>query len=354
MRRCHRHETRTPLFAHLVRQRARQRIRRSALHRAVCKAAGAIDLCIANEGQQLLELGIGLAGEARDEGAAHDQLRAHLAPALQPLQVALATRRPLHAPQHIGVRMLERHVEVRQHQPLRHQRHDVVDVWIGVHVVQPHPRAVRRGDLAELLHEVEHASLHRLAVPEAGAVPGVDTVGARVLADDEQFLHAGFEQALRFAEHVAHRPADEVTAQARDDAERAAVVAAFADLQIRIVLRRQLDALRRQQIDERVVRLRHMQVHRVHHFLRRVRAGDRKHFRVHLPHEVLTLLAGLRTEAASDDDLAVFGERLADRVEAFLHRVVDEAAGVDDHEVGTVEGLRRDITFGAEPREDQL
>jgi hypothetical protein len=77
--------------------------------------------------------------------------------------------------------------------------------------------------------------LHRAAFPEAGAELDVDPVGARVLADHQQLLHAGFEQALRFAEHIADRSRDQVAAHARDDAERAAVVAAFADLEVGVV-----------------------------------------------------------------------------------------------------------------------
>jgi hypothetical protein len=50
----------------------------------------------ADEVEQVLELGLGLAGKAGDEGAADDELRADLAPARQPLEVLLAARRPLH------------------------------------------------------------------------------------------------------------------------------------------------------------------------------------------------------------------------------------------------------------------
>ena len=49
----------------------------------------------------------------------------------------------------------------------------------------------------------------------------------------------------------------------------------------------------------------------------------------------------LGAEAAGDDDLAVLGERLADRVERFGDRGVDEAAGVDDHQVGAGVGSAR-------------
>ena len=63
-------------------------------------------------------------------------------------------------------------------------------------------------------------------------------------------------------------------------------------------------------------------------------------------------LALLGAEAAGDDDLAVFGQRLADRVERFLHRRIDEAAGVHDDEVGTRVGRGRSVALGAQLRED--
>jgi hypothetical protein len=46
--------------------------------------------------------------------------------------------------------------------------------------------------------------------------------------------------------------------------------------------------------------------------------------------------AFLRAEAAGDDDPSVLGERFAYRVERLLDRRVDEAAGIDDDEVGVV------------------
>ena len=343
------HEAGAPFVAHVRRQHAGQRVCRGTVHRRIGEAAGAVDLGFLDELQQMLELGFGLAGKAGDEGAAHDELRASRAPRCDALQVALAAGRPLHAPQHVGVRMLERHVEVRQHAPRRHQRQQLVDVRIRIDVVQSHPRAVRLGQPAQCVDQVEHPRLQRLAVPEAGAVANVDAVGTGVLADDQQLLHAGIEQALRFGQHVADRPRHQVAAHRRNDAERAAVVAAFADLQVRVVARRQLDALCRDQIGERVVRLRHMAVHRIHHLVRRVRAGDGKHVGVRLAHHV-----ALRAQAAGDDHLAVGSQRIADRVEAFLHCVVDETAGVDDDEIGPVVGLGSGVALRGELREDQL
>jgi hypothetical protein len=44
----------------------------------------------------------------------------------------------------------------------------------------------------------------------------------------------------------------------------------------------------------------------------------------------------LRAEATGHDDFAVFRERLADRVQRFLDCRIDEAARVDDDEIGVV------------------
>jgi hypothetical protein len=62
----------------------------------------------------------------------------------------------------------------------------------------------------------------------------------------------------------------------------------------------------------------------------------------------------LDPEATRDDHLAVLGERLADGVEGFLDRRVDEAAGVDDDEVRAGVALRRLVALGAQLGEDAL
>jgi hypothetical protein len=59
-------------------------------------------------------------------------------------------------------------------------------------------------------------------------------------------------------------------------------------------------------------------------------------------------------EASGDDDAAVLGERLADGVERFLDGGVDEAAGIDDDEVGAGVVCCGDIALGAQLREDAL
>ena len=90
-------------------------------------------------------------------------------------------------------------------------------------------------------------------------------------------------------------------------------------------------------------------MHGTHDFLVRMRAGDLEDRGVPLRD-----LLGLRAEAAGHDDASVPGERLTDRVERFVHGLVDEAAGVDDDEVRRVVRRRDLVAFGTQLREDAL
>ncbi|KAH0423538.1 hypothetical protein KCU90_g8702, partial [Aureobasidium melanogenum] len=95
-----------------------------------------------------------------------------------------------------------------------------------------------------------------------------------------------------------------------------------------------------------------MVVHGLHHFAERVRTGHGQHLWMHFFDQVRAARALLCTEAARNDHLAVFVERLADRVEAFLHGFVDEAAGVHDDEVRAVVRAGDLVTLGAQLRDD--
>ena len=188
-----------------------------------------------------------------------------LSPRANALEHALRRGRPLHQLQDARARVLERHIEIGNQTAGRHviahHRDHVVDVRIRVDVMQAHPGAVRVRERIELARELGHPRLHRPALPETGAVADVDAVRARVLRHDAQLLHAGAQQPLRFGHHLAERPRHEIAAHRRNDAERAAVIAALADLEIRVMARRELDPLRRHEIDERIVRLRQCAVH---------------------------------------------------------------------------------------------
>ena len=277
----------------------------------------------------------------------------HLAPRADALDVPLARRRPLHQLQDARAGVLERHVEVRQHLAFGHQRDHVVDVRVRIHVVQPDPRIARLRQLPEFPHQFVHPRLHGAACDEVELVANVDAIGAGVLRDHQQLLHALPDEVLGLAHHLPDGAAHEVAAHRRDDAEAAAMVAALGDLQVGVVPGSQLDPGRRHQVAERVVRPRQVAMDVVEHLARRVRAGDRQDLGMDLRDEVLAA-RGLRPKAAGDDHLAVLGQRLADRIQRLLHGGIDEAAGVDDDEVGVLVGRAGRVALGAQLRDDQF
>src|SRR6185437_5744529 len=124
---------------------------------------------------------------------------------------------------------------------------------------------------------------------------------------------------------------DQIAAQLRDDAEGAAVIAALGNLEIRVVPRRQLDAFWRHQIEEGIVLRRQRAMYGVEYALVLLRSGNGEHAGVHFGDGLR-----LRAHAAGDDDLAVLLERAADRLERFRLGAVEEAAGVDDDQIGAL------------------
>ena len=97
-----------------------------------------------------------------------------------------------------------------------------------------------------------------------------------------------------------------------------------------------------------------VQVDGVHHLLGGVRACDGQHTGVHLAHHIVAICIRLGAQAAGDDHAAVLRQRLANRVQAFAHRVVNKAAGVDDDQVRALEGFGGLVALGAELGEDEL
>ena len=73
--------------------------------------------------------------------------------------------------------MLQGYVQVGQYFALGHQRHHLVNVGVGVDIVQANPYP----ELSQGLTQFQHAGFHGAAVPKAGAVLGVYAVGAGVL-----------------------------------------------------------------------------------------------------------------------------------------------------------------------------
>ncbi len=87
------HEAVPALFLHLFRHGAGEVVGRRAGDRLVAEAADAGELGLAHPVEQELEVLLGLAGEADDEGRADGEVGAHLAPAADALQRLLLRAR---------------------------------------------------------------------------------------------------------------------------------------------------------------------------------------------------------------------------------------------------------------------
>ena len=154
--------------------------------------------------------------------------------------------------------------------PSRHEADHLIHMRVGVDILQPHPYA----EFAERLRQIEEFRAHFAVLPAACGIFDIDAISRGILRDDQQFLHARIDQPLGLAQHVIGRARNQVAAQFRDDAEATAIVAAFRNLQIGIMPRCQLDALRRHQIEMRIVRRRQGAMDRFEHALILLRASD--------------------------------------------------------------------------------
>src|SRR3546814_6625095 len=141
---------------------------------------------------------------------------------------------------------------------------------------------------------------HVYAVPRTLEMLDVDTVSRGVLADHQQFLGASLDQLFGLAQDRIGTARDEIAAQAGDDAERAAVVAALRNLQIAVVPRRELETAFGDEVEESVGRHRRRVMDSADHLFILMRAGDREHTR-----EASTDRFGILARAAGADDADV-------------------------------------------------
>ena len=202
--------------------------------------------------------------------------------------------------------------------------------------MQAHPNAEARKRLAQL----GEPRLDGRAAPSAFRIFQVHAIGARVLADDQQLLDALGRERFRFRQHIARLAARKLPAQGRNDAERAAVVAALGDFQIGVMRRRQAQAGARHKLQEGRVRGGGRGVDRVHDGVVLMRAGHGEHVGERLADALV-----LDAEAAGDDHAAIFRHRLADRFEAFGLGAVEKSTGVHHHDIGAVVAWRNRIAL---------
>src|SRR5262245_63303278 len=113
--------------------------------------------------------------------------------------------------------------------------------------MQPHPGAER----AKRAGEIEKLRPHLTSLPHARRIFDVRPVGRSVLRNNQKLLYARGDEALGLAQHVGGGPRDQVAPQSWDDAEAAAIVAAFRNLQIRTVPGGELEALGSEEDEDR-------------------------------------------------------------------------------------------------------
>ena len=85
--------------------------------------------------------------------------------------------------------MLERDVQIRQNPSCVHDRNEVIDMRIGIEVMQAHPCTMFSGQFAQRFRHLGDVCLDRTAAPESCPEFGIKAISARILRDDQQFLH---------------------------------------------------------------------------------------------------------------------------------------------------------------------
>src|SRR5882757_5018212 len=114
-----------------------------------------------------------IVGFPGDESGAQRQLRAFLAPLLDPRQRLVLRCWTLHLLEDLGARVLKGNIEIGQHLALRHQADDFIDMRVGVDILQPHPGA----ELTEFLRQIKELRADLAILPRARGIFQIDPVG---------------------------------------------------------------------------------------------------------------------------------------------------------------------------------
>ena len=176
-----------------------------------------------------------------------------------------------HAFQRIGMGVLVGDIEIGQQAGGRigHYRDKVSDMGVGVDIMKANPGP----QPAKFAGKLGDVAAHLAALPWMDVVAPVEPVGGGVLADNQQLAYPGLDQFLGLAQDGVGRAGGELSPHGRNDTEPAGVIAAFGNLQIGIMARRQGDATGGQQVDEGIGCGRHSLVDGVDHLFVLVRAG---------------------------------------------------------------------------------
>ena len=132
------------------------------------------------------------------------------------------------------------------------------------------------------------------------------------------------------------------------------MITTLGDLQIGIVLWRELNANRRQQIRKGVMGLWQMQMDSLHYLLSGMRTCYRKDFRVNTLNQITAVSIFSGTKTACNNHLAIFRQSFTNCRKTFLYSRVNKTTGIHNHKIRARIILGGLVTLGTQLCEDKL
>ena len=90
-----------------------------------------------------------------------------------------------------------------------------------------------------------------------------------------------------------------------------------------------------------------MRMHVLQNLIGGMRTGNRQHARMRVADNI-----SLCPKTTGNNNLAILGQCLANRVQRFFNGGIDKAAGIDDHQIGTFIRRRNQVTLGTQSGKD--
>ena len=198
--------------------------------------------------------------------------------------------------------------------------------------MQPDPRrdAITGAQAAQFARKVGHMRTHLTSLPRTRFMPCIHPISGCVLRNDQQLFGASGNKLLRLTQHSVNPAACKLSTQGRNNAERAAMVAAFGNFQIAVMARRKLQSAFRYKINERTARRRCRFMDRRYDSLILMRARNRQNIGKAGADDI-----GFVAHAARHDDTAIFRDSLTNGFQAFFLCRIEKTARIDEHDIGT-------------------
>jgi hypothetical protein len=316
----------------------------------IIEDAGALELAVFDEVHEFVEVGIGFAREADDEGGANGDAGDASADAFEEVPNVGAIRFTTHESQHVIADVLQGHVDVASHfWAFGDGLNEVVAPVGRMGVEEADPEVAF--DFVESPNECgEGFAFGRVdATAGFGAVfgPLVHAEVGGVLGDEIDFLDSGSDEVARFFDDGFLGATAVAAADLRDDAEGAGMVAAFRNFDVSEVFGGEAEA--RGVVVGDVFGLPSDEVFlslRSHEALDDGgNGGDlvEADEGVDVGHEAGKVLSEALGKATGDDDFLFFAlgsaflagvDGIVDGANGLLLGHVNEGAGVDDEDVG--------------------